>query len=268
MKGIVKAVIAGCIIIGIGVAILLLALGLNGWTFTPNYQMTTYSTEDEEITTPVDTVKLNFKAGKIKTEFYDGEFITVKYPKIENYNTDIEVADGVLSFTGPNKLHWYSFPLGWGNLPETVIKLPQNTTFNLDFTISGGTATINNGTIEGAKIVMNAGKITVSNVAVNSTFECTMNAGAAEMENVTCNGSFDFTTNFGGAKINRLTCNDITLNTNAGGIELNILGIKSDYTVTIDNSVAGCNIEEQVGTTDKTLTIETNAGGIEVEFVS
>ena len=216
MKGIVKAIIAGCIFIAIGVAVLLIALGLNGWSFTPEYEMTTYSTEKAEITEEIDTIKLNFKAGKVRTEFYDEDYITVKYPQIKNFDTDIEVKDGTFSFTGPNEQHWYSFPLGLSNLPETVIKLPKTTTYNIDLTVNAGVVNIAEGTYQDLKVTMNAGKVVITENTVCTDFSCIINAGAAELKGITCAGKFDCKGNFAGVNLDTLSCDDITLEANAG----------------------------------------------------
>lgn len=266
MKGIVKAIIAGCIFIAIGVAVLLIALGLNGWSFTPEYDMATYSTENAEITEVIDTIKLNFKAGKVRTEFYDEDYITVKYPKIKNFDTDIEVKDGTFSFTGPNKQHWYSFPLGWGNLPETVIKLPKNTTYNLDLTVNAGTMTIEKGDYGTVKLQLNAGSFKVNGASSCTEFDCTVNAGAATIENMNCSGLFDCNVNAGSINIMSITCDNIKTEVNAGSLKVEVNGKQADYTIFVEKSAGSCNVEEQSGTGNKTLTIDVSAGSVDVTF--
>lgn len=262
MKGIVKALIVGSIIIGIGVAVLLIALGLNGWSFTPEYEMTTYTAETAEI----NTVKLNFNAGKVKTEFYDGEIITIDYPAIKNFNTDITVENGTLKFSGPNKMHWYSFPLGWGNIPETVIKLPQSTAFNLDLQVNAGVVDIAAGNYGTVKTQLNAGTVTIGDSATCVSFKCTVNAGTATFENIKCSGLFDCNVNAGSITIKNLTCNNISTVVNAGSLNLKVNGNKSEYTITVDKSAGSCNVEEQTGSTDKKLTVDVSAGSVNVTF--
>lgn len=264
MKGMVKAIITGCVFIGIGIVVLLLALGLNGWSFTPNYEMTDYTAE----TTEIATVELQFNAGKLKTEFYDGEYITVKYPKIENFKTNIIVENGAFKFSGPNKLHWYSFPLGWGKLPETTIKLPKSSTFNLDLQVNAGAVDIAQGTYGTVKIQLNAGAITVNGETECSAFNCTVNAGSATIDNMNCSGLFDCNVNAGSITVKNLICDNIVTEVNAGSLKLKIDGKKADYTITVDKSAGSCDVVNQTGTGGKTLKVDVSAGSVTVEFTS
>ncbi|MDE5667756.1 MAG: hypothetical protein K2I29_05895 [Clostridia bacterium] len=66
MKGLVKMIIAGAIIIGIGVAVLLIALGLNGWSFAPNFEMQEFTSNEANT-----SVSVNLSTGRLKIEYTD-----------------------------------------------------------------------------------------------------------------------------------------------------------------------------------------------------
>lgn len=263
MKGMVKAIIGGCIFIAIGVVILLIALGLNGWSITPNYEMKTYNATETNT-----TVKLNFNAGEVKTEFYNGDKIVVEYPEIENYSTTIKEENGTLTFSGPRKQHWYNFSFGWNKIPKTIIKLPQNTAFNLDFEVNAGTVTVAEGAYGTVKIQLNAGTVKVNGIAECTSFTGTVNAGSANVKNVNCEGKFRCEVNAGSINIDGLTCDDIDTEVNAGSLNLKINGNKTDYTIFVDKSAGSCSVEEQTGTGGKTLAIDVSAGSANVTFAS
>ena len=66
MKAVIKAIIAGSVIIGIGLIVLIVALALNGWKFMPKFEMAEYVAEGE-----IGELKIDNAVGNVKTEFYD-----------------------------------------------------------------------------------------------------------------------------------------------------------------------------------------------------
>ena len=68
-------------IIGVGLIILVIALALNDWKFMPEFEMKHYVAEGE-----ITELRIDNSVGNIKTEFYDGEEITVDYPVSNRYS--------------------------------------------------------------------------------------------------------------------------------------------------------------------------------------
>ena len=73
MKGYVKCIIAGAIILGIGIAVLLVALALNGWHFDfkefsfneTEYEMKSYTAENQYT-----DLKVDISAGEVEVVYY------------------------------------------------------------------------------------------------------------------------------------------------------------------------------------------------------
>ena len=127
MKGFVKTIIAGAVIIGLGVAILLITLGINGWNINvalgnSNFEMKTYNAVNS-----VETLKVDFYAGSLEIEFYDGDEVKIEYPENKKYSAEINEENGVLSMSTGSR-HWYDWFLNWSiiNLPATKISLPAD----------------------------------------------------------------------------------------------------------------------------------------------
>lgn len=258
MRGFVKMIIAGAIIVGIGFAVLLLALGLNGWSFKPNFETREYSSAEEN--TALD-VKLD--AGKLKIEYHDGEDIQISYPVAKGYETKIIESDGKLSVEG-NKHHWYTFT--WGvTIPETVIKIPRDKIKNVEIKLNAGTVDLADGAFENVKVKVNAGSCNVGEITGCNRFEVKLNAGSVNVKGAECN-AFSCDINAGSAKFQKIDSAESKLEVSAGSASLAFAGAVEEYTATVNVSAGSCNgLSTRTGG-DKTIDVKVSAGSVNVSF--
>lgn len=260
MKGAMKGVIIGLVIAAIGVAVLVAALALNGWKFTRDYEMKTYTAEHIN-----NSVKAEIMFGKLKTEYYDGDRIVIEYPDTDGFRTEISEEHGTLVFEGPVKKHWYTFTFGLNGLPETVIKLPSSIKFDTEIELNAGTVTLGGGQYRNVKVQVNAGTISFGNAECDS-FSGQVNAGTFTVDDVITD-TFTGEVNAGSFSVKKLDCPKINVEVNAGSMTVGIIGDKKDFDITTDVSAGSCNVTGQSGG-GKKLHVEVNAGSASVSFSS
>ena len=213
MKPFVKAIIAGGCVILIGVIILLVALGLNGWKFKANF-----TTE---------------------------EFVAEQ----ENKKVVVENSIGTVKISGPSP-KWYEFSIWWADVPEMAINLPKATAFDLTLTVNAGSLRLLEGEYSAVHITVNAGVLNANGVECD-TFKATVNAGSMQINNLNCHTSFDGEVNAGSLNAKGVTCPKISAEVNAGSLSMKINGVKSEYTIHSHVSAGSSNISSQTGSTDK-----------------
>lgn len=259
MKGLGKSLAAGIVIIIFGVAILLVALGLNGWTLKTDWESMEFESQSQ-----ITSLHLDYSAGDVETVFYDGDKIRVEYPTSKVYKTEVKEADGKLSVIS-GKRHWYDFSLWWFlKVPTARIYIPNGSVIDLDIILNAGTLKIPDGGFGKVDIKMNAGKIDLGKIE-SEKFDCYVNAGALYAENIIC-GEFRTEVNAGSADFKNLTSASVNLKVNAGSLNADINGNENDYTVTVDKNAGSCNISDHTGATDKKINVEVNAGSVSVNF--
>ncbi len=258
MKDFVKVIIAGCVILGIGVVVLLIALGLNGWKFTPEFEEKHFTAANVNTALEVD-----LDAGSIKTEFYDGDKIEITYHVANGYDTEIAESNGTLKITG-NKHHWFTFT--WGvDIPETVIKLPKGVAYKAEIDLNAGTVYLADGEYSEITTHINAGTFKV-NALTCQNFNLTVNAGVADVGAITC-PRLICEVNAGKAKIDKITCPDSQIEVSAGSAVLGFAGAKSEYDAVVDVSAGSCSgLETQSVAGGKKIKIDVSAGSAEVSF--
>lgn len=240
MKGIIKCVIAGAVIIGIGLAIVLGALAFNGWSVKkPTFTTQSYTAENDNT-----SINISIDAGSFKTEFYDGDKIAIEYPVSSVYKTEISENDGVFRYESDLKKTWF---MGNLNIPDTVIKLPENVCFNLDIEVNAGTVNIASG---------GYGKVVIE-----------VNAGTLKADGIKCE-KFSGDVNAGTMKVTKLDCADIKADVSAGSVNIDIDGAKADYNIKADVSAGSCNVSNQTVENGKSLVVDCSAGSIKVSFAS
>ncbi|MDE6676509.1 MAG: DUF4097 domain-containing protein [Clostridia bacterium] len=258
MKGFVKVIIAGAVIIGIGIAVLLIALGLNGWSFKPNFTQEEFASTEENT-----ALDIELAAGELKIEYHDGDKVEISYPVASGYKTEISEKDGKLSFEG-NKHRWYTFT--WGvTIPQTVIKIPRDKIKDVEIEVNAGTVSLAEGAFENVKIKVNAGTVTTGEITNCNRFELNMNAGAVNVASVQCS-EFSLKLNAGAAKIQRVDSAESEIKVNAGSANLKFAGAIDDYSATVNKSAGSCDgLYNRTGG-DKNITVKVNAGSVNVSF--
>lgn len=261
MRGFVKVIIAGCVILGIGIAVLVIALGLNGWTFSPVFEEKTFNAE--KINTAID---IDIDAGSLKTEFYDGDKIEITYPEASGYTTTItENADGTLKMVA-NKHHWFTF--SWGvTIPDTVVKLPKGTAYKVNVHLNAGTVNLADGEYAEVTTHVNAGTFKANSITCQN-FKLTVNAGLADIGNITCLKLY-CKVNAGRAQIKKITCPDAEVDVSAGAAVLGFAGTRNEYDAIVDVSAGSCSgLETQRVEGGKKIKIHVSAGSATVTFAA
>ena len=279
MKGFVKVIIAGAIILGIGVAVLVVVLGANGWQIEGAYEMKTYDCQETNGSLDVD-----FAAGNLIINYYDGEKIKVEYPENKRMTATILEENGTLTFKTTYKklinFNWFS------KTPDTKIWLPQNLTVALDLDMDAGTVNIPDGEYGSVKIVMDAGSLyagdiscssfslrmsagaaTVKNVISAGGAECKMSAGDLKIQSLSC-PALKCDVSAGSVKAEKLTCDVLNVDVSAGSAAFTLAGAESEYSVSVDKSAGSCNISDRTGSTDKRITADISAGSLEIKFTN
>ena len=258
MNHVVRAIIVGSVIIGIGVAVLLVALGLNGWSFSPNFTTEEFSSEEENT-----SLNINLDAGKLKVEYHDEENIQITYPVASGYLTTITESEGKLTVEG-NKRRWYAFH--WGvDFPETVVKIPKDKIKNVEITLNAGMVELPDGAFENVTVKVNAGTCNVGSVTDCKQFDVRLNAGALNVSGV-ISEKFSCHVNAGSAKIQKIESVESEVKVNAGTANLGFVGSVEDYSASVNVSAGSCNgLSDRTGG-DKTITVKVNAGSVNVSF--
>ncbi|MDE6598395.1 MAG: DUF4097 domain-containing protein [Clostridia bacterium] len=266
MKSIVKALIAGGIIIALGVIILLIALSLNGWKLKRNikFEMTTYECQNENINLDIEVY-----GSKVKTEFYDGDKITIEYPVSKHYKTTISEADGTLIFKAP-KYVWYKdmfFLSGSWTEPDTVIKLPKDTINRVKINLGAGTVYLASGSYGSVEIDMGAGTFNGGNITC-SALKVDIGAGTATIESAQCQ-SFNCEIGAGTATVKKLTAHSTTVDIGAGSVNIKFTGNEEDYTIQSSVKAGNCNLHSSSSSTPKanTINVDVSAGNFNGQFL-
>ena len=264
MKGFVKVIIAGAVILGIGIAILIIALAVNDWKFAPNIEFETKEfTSTEENT----SLSISLDAGSLKIEYLEeGEEIQISYPEAKGFETTITESNGKLSIEG-NKHRWYTF--AWGTtIPETVVKIPENKIDDVEITLNAGTVDMVGGAFNKVDITINAGTLNVGEIKDCYSFSVKLNAGTFKAVSGVDSANFGCKLNAGSAHVYNINAYSTKIKLNAGSANLSFMGNREDYSATVNVSAGACNgITGHSAPTGKEIEVKVNAGTCNVHFL-
>ncbi len=280
MKTFVKFLIAGGIILCIGVIIMLCGLAANGWKWGVNeeFEQKEYVAENT-----VTAYNISIAAGTVKVEFTDGDAVSVSYPESKHFGYDITEENGRLTVAYNKRVNFF---FGWFmpiNIPDTVIKVPYGVS-DFDIKINAGKLVLSDGTYGKIDVELNAGKFE-SGAIVCTGFDFGLNAGTANLTSVGCS-TLDINVNAGTITVGKAVCNrlfvdvnagsanlsgvkcsDISVDVAAGSANLAVDGVKSEYNISIERSAGSCNVSAQPGTDpSKRLKVDVSAGSATVTF--
>ena len=278
MKSMVKAIIAGSCVIVLGVVILLIALGLNGWTFKADFTTNEFVAEQDNNELIVEN-----SIGSVKINYYDGEKVQIIYPESENYKMSISEQNGYVKVTTPNP-KWYEFSIWRTDIPEMVINLPKTTVFQMHLKVNAGSLrlegkyssvwlTVNAGSlrvtdVECDKIyaTVNAGSMFINNLICDTLFKGEVNAGSMLIDSIICTEEFNAKVNAGSLNAKYVACPYTNVSVSTGSLNITLKGNKSDYSISAHVTAGSSNISNQKGTTDKKITANVSAGSLKVNF--
>lgn len=260
MSKIVKTtVITGAILIGIGIIIVIVAGFVSGWNFdTVKWDAKTFESEPG---VEISNIDLEFDAGSLKVEFYDGDTIKVEYSESDQITTEFHVTNNTLKIT--TIVHWHVQVLWFNKIPTTRLYIPQNMQVGLKMNVNAGKINIEEGTFGDIDITINAGSIYMDKVRCNN-FDVEMNAGSLRITQIVSN-TFNADLSAGSLSVTTLQCDYIGVDLSAGSVKLGIAGKQSDYTIKTDVSAGSCNVKSQSGGS-KRLTVDVSAGSVKILF--
>lgn len=260
MKGFIKVIIAGAVIIGVGLAVLIIALGLNGWAFNPNFETAEFTSEGVNT-----ALSIELDAGRLKIEYHDEDKIKISYPTAQGYETTVKESDGTVSLVG-NKRKWFSFGCN-ASFPETLVKIPRNAIKTVNIDINAGGVEMAGGAFENVKIKVNAGACNVGEITGLNLLKIDLNAGSvsidgAEGDKISCE------VNAGRASIKNIYCKTTDVTVGAGLATLSFKGGKTEYNATVNVSAGSCNGLDNYNdvNNDKSINVKVSAGSADVSF--
>lgn len=258
MNHVVRAIIVGSVFIGIGVSVLLIALGLNGWSFQTNFTTEEFSSQEENT-----ALAVHLDAGKVKIEYHDGDDIQITYPVSSGYQTTITESGGKLTLEG-NKRRWYA--IQWGiDFPDTVVKIPYGKIKDVELVLNAGIIELVDGAYDNVTVKVNAGTCSLGSVTECKQFDVRMNAGVINVSGASCE-KFSCHLNAGFAKIQKIESDESEVKVNAGTANLDFTGAIEDYSATVNVSAGSCNgLGDRTGG-GKTIAVKVNAGSVNVSF--
>ena len=260
-KTIKVTLIVGAVLVGLGLIIFLVGGFLNGWQFvSTTWEDKIYESESGVEITDID---LEFAAGTLDVQFYDGDVIKVEYAENDQFTTECEVKNTTLKIT--SIVRWHVQFLWFNKIPTTKVYIPQNLQLGLKLRAEAGVITVKEGTFGNVDIKMDAGTLTMDKVKCNN-FVVNMDAGTMKLSKVESN-KFSAQLDAGTLNVTSLKCDNVDLELSAGSAKIGIEGKKSDYTIVADVSAGSCNVKNQSGTTSKTLKVDVSAGSVKISFV-
>ncbi len=239
MKGVIRGLIIGGVIIAVGIAIILITLGVNGWSIeNMKFTANTFTAEGD-----CTSLEAGIDAGTLKTEFYDGDKVIIDYPTADGLEARVIEENGKIIFV--SDLKWYKSFFSFRRIPDTVIKLPKGAIIDVSFKMNAGTIELADGTYTNVNIDINAGTFNANSISCD-TFVCDMSAGTM--------------------LVNRLTCAKTKIDMSAGTVKLSMSGGQNEYAIHTKVSAGSCNVSSQPGETDKRIDIDISAGTAKINF--
>lgn len=270
MKAMTKVIIAGLVILIIGVGIMIAGLALNGWSFGKTvYEEKTFVSEQNN-----DVLDVDLTAGKLNYTYYDGDKIEVTYPTSSRFSYTVSESDGKVTIRPEKKVHFW---LWIGDIPDITVKIPQGKVMKFDLDISAGAVNIQSGDFTQFTLDMSAGTLKTGEIYCND-FNCSVSAGTAEFSKITCSyTAIDLSA--GTLKILDMECPVLDVDVSAGTVNITLEGARDEYLINTSVSAGSCTVKEN-GTTvsgainqsgtdpNKHVSVDVSAGSVNINFVN
>lgn len=259
MKALTKLMIAGAIILILGIGVFIAGVAMNGWKMAPHYENKTFLSENGQVS----GLELNVNAGNLKCAFYEGEQVEITYPVSEDFGYRVTEEDGKITLS-PQKQHYW-FWLGWFELPEITVKIPQTAAPDLKINLSAGRVVVGDGNFNDVTVKISAGTLNVGEIACEN-FDCNLSAGNATIGGIVCDGAY-IRLSAGSFTAKSMQCPLVDLVLSAGNAKMKMVGSQEDYNISVDKSAGSCNLSSRTASgSDKKLTVKLSAGDVNVQF--
>lgn len=247
----------GISVLVIGIVILVAGLALNGWKFDVEYEMQTFTSQEDD-----DKLELEISAGSVEVTYHDEENFEIIYPESYRYGYNVTEIRGKI-IVSP-KSH-FGIWFGWNKIPAMTVKIPRGKVIDFSLHMSAGSAEVASGEFTDFKISMSAGTANVGDVKCNN-FTAKLSAGTVTVKSVETDRT-EVKLSAGSATFNGVKCGDITVHLSAGAVNLSVIGSKDDYNISVDKSAGSCNVGSQINVqSDKRLSVDLSAGTVNVSF--
>lgn len=258
-KTIKVTLIVGSILVGIGLIVVLIAGFASGWSFVSyNWKTKVYTSPNMEIT----DIDVDFDAGILEIDFYDGAVVKVEYPESEQITTECSVTGQTLSIT--SVIRWHVQFGRFNQIPTTKVYIPREMQPVLRLRVDAGMVTVKEGSYKNIELNMNAGTLNMDSVNCNN-FKVKMNAGLMNLSKIE-SSVFSANLSAGTLNVTHLKCGNVGVRLSAGSANVGIAGAKADYSITTDVTAGSCNVKNQYGITSKVLRVEVSAGSAKITF--
>lgn len=278
-----SSIIAGVVIVVIGVAVLLCALGMSGWNFrgVKNWETDTVTYEK-----PISKLEIKVNYGQVVIKQGLVEVTTVNYEYDEKHRPEIAVNDDGLLKIHTAEKKWHEINYWFEDAPSIEVTLPvQSDLAIVDLVLNAGTVEFGDGDWGATVCVeVNAGAVSLGDVSMrdlrlqvnagalnagkiqSQKVTCDLNAGAFSVKEITCS-AFECDVSAGAAEVKKLDSSTVKLDVSAGSATLGLVGAQSDYRVSVDKSAGSCNVSSQMNASaTRTLTVDISAGSVDVTF--
>ncbi|MDE7087715.1 MAG: DUF4097 domain-containing protein [Clostridia bacterium] len=253
----------GLTVLIIGIALLITGLALNGWAFDIDYEMNTF-TQEEDAT----ALDLNLSSGEMNVQFYPGDKVEITYPTAYNAGYTVTEDNGTITVKPKEglRIHWVWW---WNKTPAVTVRIPTSSAMDLKLGLSAGKVTVADGTFNDVDINLSAGKLNLGNLKCNK-FKSHLSAGSLETKALECT-TLDLKLSAGSADLDKITCGYINVKLSAGSANLTVVGSLHDYFTSVKKSAGSCNLPEypvppgSVGDF-KHIDVSLSAGSVNFQF--
>lgn len=204
------------------------------------------------------TLKIDAEASELTVKQGDGEFVTVDYYTGGKIEASISQEGDAIVVTQKLTSH---FQARGG---EIIVTLPADGTPALELDLAAGNVSLSGLALDSLTVKVNAGNVEIKSCSAPE-LSATLDAGNFSVENSNFK-TVSSSVNVGDLKLKKVSADKLTLTVDVGSIKANLIGKKSEYTLTGTVDVGSKNFAPQTGTTDRSLSASVNVGDISLTF--
>ena len=258
LRNILIGALAGIMLIVAGIAV-----GANcGFSFRGGWnEITKEANAAYSAASKIDTVAIEAESGRVTLRTADEEKTSVDYFCDDRVQVTFVESEGTLTVSQtirPAFLNTYG--------GEIVITMPADNTYNVNVSLNAGNVDCSGLNANTVQVELNGGNITMENCTAENA---SLQADAGEIDLRACTVTkLRTAVDAGNIKGTGITVDNAAFAVDAGEINVECLGVQSEYTLTGKISIGICNFEDQAGTTQKYIHAQADVGNIRIVFAA